>query len=62
MRIPVEFELPGERPLISREGDRLIFEPVRKSTGLGLTLVTANVSEFSHIEILPVHVRAAAGT
>lgn len=34
VRIPVEFELPGERALISREGDRLIIEPVRKSTGL----------------------------
>ncbi|MBZ9797850.1 antitoxin [Mesorhizobium sp. ES1-4] len=30
VRIPVEFELPGEKVLISREGDRLIIEPVRK--------------------------------
>lgn len=30
VRIPVEFELPGERVLIHREGDRLIIEPVRK--------------------------------
>lgn len=34
VRIPVEFELPGERALISREGDKLIIEPVRKSIGL----------------------------
>lgn len=30
VRIPVEFELPGERVMIHREGDRLIIEPVRK--------------------------------
>ena len=30
VRIPVEFELPGNEALISRDGDRLIIEPVRK--------------------------------
>ncbi|ESX05314.1 NtrP protein [Mesorhizobium sp. LSJC268A00] len=30
VRIPVEFELPGEKVLISRDGDRLIIEPVRQ--------------------------------
>ncbi|CAH2408431.1 antitoxin [Mesorhizobium escarrei] len=30
VRIPVEFDLPGEKVLISREGDRLVIEPVRK--------------------------------
>ena len=30
VRIPVEFELPGDKVLISRDGDRLIIEPVRK--------------------------------
>lgn len=29
VRIPVEFELPGDRVLIYREGDRLVIEPVR---------------------------------
>ncbi len=29
VRIPVEFELPGNEALISRDGDRLIIEPVR---------------------------------
>ena len=28
VRIPVEFELPGNEALISRDGDRLIIEPV----------------------------------
>lgn len=31
IRIPVEFELLGTEALISREGNRLIVEPVRKS-------------------------------
>ncbi|MGX8013090.1 antitoxin [Mesorhizobium sp. ORM8.1] len=31
VRIPVEFELPGDKVLISRDGERLIIEPVRKS-------------------------------
>ncbi|TPL08510.1 antitoxin [Mesorhizobium sp. B2-4-10] len=37
VRIPVEFELPGEKVLISREGDRLVIEPIRKA-GLGALL------------------------
>jgi antitoxin VapB len=31
VRIPVEFELPGDEAIISRDGDRLVIEPVRKS-------------------------------
>ncbi|TPK83528.1 antitoxin [Mesorhizobium sp. B2-4-17] len=38
VRIPVEFELPGDRVLISREGDRLVVEPVRRP---GLTALLA---------------------
>lgn len=30
IRIPVEFELPGDEAIISRDGDRLIIEPVRR--------------------------------
>ena len=30
IRIPVEFELPGSEAIISRDGDRLVIEPVRK--------------------------------
>ena len=37
IRIPVEFELPGSEAIISRDGDRLIIEPVRK-TGLAALL------------------------
>lgn len=34
VRIPVEFELPGDRVLIHREGSRLIIEPVTKPTNM----------------------------
>ena len=35
LRIPAEFALPGNKVLISRDGDRLILEPVLSdSTGL----------------------------
>ena len=30
IRIPVEFELPGTEAIISREGGRLIIEPVHR--------------------------------
>ena len=32
VRIPVEFELPGDRALIRREGNRLIIEPTERPT------------------------------
>lgn len=34
VRIPVEFELPGDRVMIHREGSRLIIEPVSKPTNI----------------------------
>jgi antitoxin VapB len=34
VRIPVEFELPGDEAIMRREGDRLVIEPTRK---LGLS-------------------------
>lgn len=39
VRIPVEFELPGEAAIMHREGDRLIIEPVGK-VGLLALLAT----------------------
>ncbi|MER9866124.1 antitoxin [Mesorhizobium sp. M0136] len=60
VRIPVEFELPGEKVLISREGDRLIIEPVRKP---GLTALLAQWAkepppgveeDFPDVEDMPV--------
>jgi antitoxin VapB len=45
VRIPAEFALPGDKVLISRDGDRLILEPVLSdSTGL-LTLLGAWAEE-----------------
>lgn len=32
VRIPADFEFPGDRVLISRDGDRLIIEPVRRKS------------------------------
>ena len=34
VRIPVEFELPGDRVSIRREGDKLIIEPVNRPTNV----------------------------
>ena len=36
VRIPVEFELPGDEAIMHREGDRLVIEPVRKRGLLAL--------------------------
>ena len=30
VRIPVEFELPGDEAIMRRDGDRLVIEPMRK--------------------------------
>lgn len=30
VRIPVEFELPGDEAIMHRDSDRLVIEPVRK--------------------------------
>jgi len=34
VRIPVEFELPGDRVMIHREGDKLVIEPVTRPTNI----------------------------
>lgn len=34
VRIPVEFELPGDRVLIHREGSKLIIEPVTRPANI----------------------------
>jgi antitoxin VapB len=31
VRIPVEFEMPGEEAVMRKEGDRLVIEPVKKT-------------------------------
>jgi antitoxin VapB len=39
VRIPVEFELPGDEAIMHRDGDRLVIEPLRKR-GLVALLTT----------------------
>jgi antitoxin VapB len=36
VRIPVEFELPGDEAVMHRDGDRLVIEPVRKRSLIAL--------------------------
>ncbi|MBV9631641.1 MAG: AbrB/MazE/SpoVT family DNA-binding domain-containing protein [Xanthobacteraceae bacterium] len=68
VRIPVEFELPGNEAIMHRDGDRLVIEPARKR-GLTALLKTmkplhesfpeiddpvSNVDEFSTVQVLKV--------
>ena len=54
VRIPVEFELPGDRAILRKEGDRLIIEPVRKAGLLGLLAQWEPLDEeFPEIEDAP---------
>ena len=68
VRIPVEFELPGNEAIMHRDGDRLVIEPARKR-GLTALLKTMkplhesfpeiddpvfNVDEFSTVQVLKV--------
>ena len=32
LRIPADYEIPGDRVMIRRDGERLIIEPVRKKS------------------------------
>ncbi len=36
VRVPVEFELPGDEAIMYRDGDRLVIEPVRKRSLVAL--------------------------
>ncbi len=55
IRIPVEFELPGDRAILRKEGDRLIIEPIRKAGLLGLLAQWGPLDEtFPEVEDAPV--------
>ena len=45
IRIPVEFELPGKEALISRDGDRLIIEPLPTGSLLELLASWPEIDE-----------------
>jgi antitoxin VapB len=54
VRIPVEFELPGDRAILRKEGDRLIIEPIRRPGLLGLLAQWEPLDEeFPEIEDVP---------
>ncbi len=54
VRIPVEFELPGDEAIMRREGDRLVLEPTRKRGLLGLLATMEPLDEaFPEIEDRP---------
>jgi antitoxin VapB len=51
VRIPVEFELPGDEAIMHRDGDRLVIEPVRKRGLLALLKTMEPLDEeFPEIE------------
>jgi antitoxin VapB len=45
LRIPREFELPGNKAVIRKEGERLIVEPVRKRSLLALLATLEPIEE-----------------
>jgi antitoxin VapB len=55
VRIPREFELPGEQAILRKEGDRLIIEPVPSTSLLALLATLAPLEEeFPPVPELPV--------
>jgi antitoxin VapB len=54
VRIPREFELPGEDAIMREDGDRLIIEPSRPKSLLALLATLSPINEdFPPIEDLP---------
>jgi len=54
VRIPVEFELPGDDAIMRRDGDRLVIEPTRKRGLLALLAAMEPVDEdFPDIDDAP---------
>ena len=51
VRIPVEFELPGDEAIMHRDGERLVIEPARKPGLIALLKSMKPLEEdFSEIE------------
>lgn len=54
VRIPREFELPGDEPILRREGDRLIIEPAPARSLLALLATLEPIDEaFPEVPELP---------
>ncbi len=55
VRIPREFELPGDEAILHKEGERLIIEPVRPASLLAVLATLQPLAEgFPPISDLPV--------
>jgi antitoxin VapB len=55
LRIPREFELPGDEAIVRKEGNRLIIEPVAKPSLLAILATLEPLDEgFPEIEDLPI--------
>lgn len=56
LRIPREFELPGDEAIIRKEGERLIIEPAKQRNRLAALLTTWEPLEedFPEIEDMPI--------
>lgn len=50
VRIPVEFELPGDEAIMHRDGDRLVIVPVRKRGLVALLKTMKPVEGFPEID------------
>ena len=51
LRIPAEFELPGKEAIVRKEGDRLIVEPTKRPSLVGLLSTWGTLDdEFPDIE------------
>jgi antitoxin VapB len=54
VRIPREFELPGDEAIMRKEGDRLIIEPPpKKKASLAALFASWEPEDFPEIEDLP---------
>jgi antitoxin VapB len=50
VRIPADFEMPGDRVMIHRDGDRLILEPVRRRSLLAVLADLEPEDQFPDID------------
>jgi antitoxin VapB len=50
VRIPVEFELPGDEAIIHRDGDRLVLEPARPRGLIALLKTMKPLEDFPEID------------
>ena len=50
VRIPVEFELPGNEAVMHRDGDRLVIDPVRRRGLLALLKTMRPIEDFPGID------------